>query len=76
MTHYFSMEAAKRDFGYVPEPRTLEGVVKWFRERGHGRRRRRRRTRTGRSWLTSVLIYVMFVFALFLVFMAFLPVAY
>ena len=74
MTHYFSMEAAKRDFGYVPEPRTLEGVVKWFRERGHGRRRKR--TRTGPSWLTSVLIYVLFVFALFLVFMAFLPVAY
>lgn len=25
------------DFGYQPEPRDLVGVVKWFRERGHGR---------------------------------------
>lgn len=75
MTHYFSMEAAKRDFGYVPEPKTLEGVVKWFRERGHGSKRRKR-TGAKRSWLTSVLIYVVFILALFLVLMAYLPVAH
>ena len=37
VTHYFSIERAKRDFGYNPEPKTLDGVVKWFKERGHGR---------------------------------------
>ena len=36
VTHYFSIERAKRDFGYNPEPKTLDGVVQWFRERGHG----------------------------------------
>ena len=35
--HYFSIERARRDFEYNPEPRTLDGVVRWFRERGHGR---------------------------------------
>ena len=74
VTHYFSMEPAKRDFGYDPEPKTLEGVVKWFRERGHGRRRKR--TGAKRSWLTSVLIYVLFILALFLVLMAYLPVVH
>ena len=36
VTHYFSIERARRDFGYEPEPKTLDGVVRWFRERGHG----------------------------------------
>ena len=37
VTHYFSIEAAKRDFGYRPLPRDLTNVVKWFVTRGHYR---------------------------------------
>ena len=37
VTHYFSMREAREDFSYTPEPRDLEGVVEWFRLRGHGK---------------------------------------
>ena len=42
VTHYFSIGQAARDFGYEPEPKTLNGVVKWFKDRGHGRQRKRK----------------------------------
>jgi hypothetical protein len=31
------MKEAEEDFSYSPEPRTLEGVVEWFKLRGHGK---------------------------------------
>lgn len=37
VTHYFSMREAREDFSYTPEHRNLEGVVEWFRLRGHGK---------------------------------------
>ncbi|CAI8024652.1 Short-chain dehydrogenase/reductase family 42E member 1, partial [Geodia barretti] len=37
VTHYFSLEKARRDFGYDPQPHNLSGVVTWFRDRGKGR---------------------------------------
>lgn len=72
VTHYFSMAAANRDFGYTPEPRTLEGAVKWFRERGHGRRMGTQRS----SWLTSLIFYSVLLLALFFIIMGFLPVVH
>lgn len=37
VTHYFSMKEALQDFGYRPEHRSLDEVVAWFKERGHGK---------------------------------------
>ncbi len=65
VTHYFSIEKARGDFGYDPEPRTLEGVVRWFRERGHGRR--------STSVTKKFLIHFLLLLTVFVVVMSFLP---
>ncbi|XP_005073129.1 short-chain dehydrogenase/reductase family 42E member 1 [Mesocricetus auratus] len=38
VTHYFSLEKAKKELGYEPQPFDLQEVVEWFKVRGHGRR--------------------------------------
>ena len=38
VTHYFSIKKAQEHFGYAPESHDMSGVVKYFRDRGHGRR--------------------------------------
>lgn len=38
VTHYFSLEKAKKELGYEAQPFDLQEVVKWFQARGHGRR--------------------------------------
>ncbi|XP_008849699.1 short-chain dehydrogenase/reductase family 42E member 1 [Nannospalax galili] len=38
VTHYFSLEKAKTELGYEPQPFDLQEVVEWFKVRGHGRR--------------------------------------
>ena len=38
VTHYFCLDKAKHELGYAPQKRSLEGVVTWFKERGHGRK--------------------------------------
>lgn len=40
VTHYFSMEKAKRELGYKPKPHDLQDVVEWFKSHGHGRKLR------------------------------------
>lgn len=67
VTHYFSMEKAKRDFGYSPEAKTLDGVVWWYRERGHGRRAQQ-------GGLMSVLVTVAIVVLVVSLVLGFLPV--
>ncbi|XP_008572221.1 PREDICTED: short-chain dehydrogenase/reductase family 42E member 1 [Galeopterus variegatus] len=37
VTHYFSLEKAKKELGYEPQPFDLQEVVEWFKARGHGR---------------------------------------
>ncbi|KAF6079358.1 short chain dehydrogenase/reductase family 42E, member 1 [Phyllostomus discolor] len=37
VTHYFSLEKAKKELGYEAQPFDLQEVVKWFQDRGHGR---------------------------------------
>ncbi|XP_055992799.1 short-chain dehydrogenase/reductase family 42E member 1 [Sorex fumeus] len=37
VTHYFSLEKARKELGYEAQPRDLQDVVAWFRVRGHGR---------------------------------------
>ncbi|XP_019850393.1 PREDICTED: short-chain dehydrogenase/reductase family 42E member 1-like [Amphimedon queenslandica] len=58
VTHYFSIEQATRDFGYQPEPKTLDGVVKWFKERGHGKKKKEKSHTTLLIVLTIVIIVV------------------
>ncbi|XP_036043986.1 short-chain dehydrogenase/reductase family 42E member 1 [Onychomys torridus] len=38
VTHYFSLEKAKKELGYEPQACDLQEVVEWFKARGHGRR--------------------------------------
>lgn len=38
VTHYFSLEKAKKELGYEPRPFNLQEVVEWFKAHGHGRR--------------------------------------
>ena len=72
VTHYFSMEKARKDFDYQPEPKTLTGVVKWFRERGHGRPLSRSSQKKSRVW--SVLINVVLILLIVMLVASFLPV--
>lgn len=37
ITHYFSLEKAKKELGYEPQPFDLQEIVEWFKARGHGR---------------------------------------
>uniref|UniRef100_A0A8D0BH03 Short chain dehydrogenase/reductase family 42E, member 1 n=1 Tax=Salvator merianae TaxID=96440 RepID=A0A8D0BH03_SALMN len=38
VTHYFSLEKAKRDLGYEPCQHSLKDVVEWFKSQGRGRK--------------------------------------
>ncbi|XP_062966165.1 short-chain dehydrogenase/reductase family 42E member 1-like [Cynocephalus volans] len=37
VTHHFSLEKAKKELGYEPQPFDLQEVVEWFKAHGHGR---------------------------------------
>ncbi|XP_032139777.1 short-chain dehydrogenase/reductase family 42E member 1 [Sapajus apella] len=37
VTHYFSLEKAKKELGYQAQPFDLQEVVEWFKAHGHGR---------------------------------------
>lgn len=37
ITHYFSLQKAKKELGYEAQPFDLQEVVEWFKARGHGR---------------------------------------
>ena len=77
VTHYFSIERARRDFGYDPKPRTLDGVVQWFRERGHGRHTLAEKGQgtgakaTSRLW--TLFVNVLLALAIIALIMSFLP---
>uniref|UniRef100_A0A8D0GU73 Short chain dehydrogenase/reductase family 42E, member 1 n=1 Tax=Sphenodon punctatus TaxID=8508 RepID=A0A8D0GU73_SPHPU len=38
VTHYFSMDKARKELGYQPKQFSLDEVVEWFKSRGHGRK--------------------------------------
>lgn len=38
VTHYFSLEKAKKELGYEAQPFDLQEAVEWFKAHGHGRR--------------------------------------
>lgn len=67
VTHYFSMAKAKAELGYEPREYNLDEVVQWFRSRGHGKK-------CHRSFLSRLLLNVLFVSALVAVSLSFLPV--
>ena len=71
VTHYFSIERARRDFGYEPEPKTLEGVVKWFRERGHGCVNDKTR-KSSKLW--TLFVNVLLAVVIFALIMSFIPI--
>lgn len=53
VTHYFSIDKAATDIGYLPIKKNLDGVIKFFLDRGHGRKQSRSNC--------SLLIVLMFV---------------
>ena len=65
------MKKAKQDFGYEPEPRTLDGVIRWFKERGHGVTKKKP---AGRSRVASFLIYLALAVAVIALVFGALPV--
>ncbi|XP_005727671.1 short-chain dehydrogenase/reductase family 42E member 1 [Pundamilia nyererei] len=67
VTHYFSMTKAKAELGYEPREYNLDEVVQWFRSRGHGKK-------CHHSFLSRLLLNVLFVSALVAVSLSFLPV--
>ena len=69
VTHYFSIAAAKRDLGYEPDPRDLSGVVRWFRERGHGKRKQEGWS----GWLLKTLLATIVLTVLWTLLMSLLP---
>ncbi|XP_006011120.1 short-chain dehydrogenase/reductase family 42E member 1 isoform X2 [Latimeria chalumnae] len=38
VTHYFSMEKARKELGYEPQKFNFEEVVQWFKDQGHGKK--------------------------------------
>ncbi|XP_029463984.1 short-chain dehydrogenase/reductase family 42E member 1 isoform X2 [Rhinatrema bivittatum] len=38
VTHYFSMEKAKKELGYEAQQFSLNEVIEWFKSQGHGRK--------------------------------------
>ena len=76
VTHYFSIERARRDFGYDPGPKTLDGVVRWFKERGHGRSLAEKGQGTGAkttSRLWTLFVNVLLALAVIALIMSLLP---
>uniref|UniRef100_I3J403 Short chain dehydrogenase/reductase family 42E, member 1 n=3 Tax=Oreochromis TaxID=8139 RepID=I3J403_ORENI len=67
VTHYFSMAKAKAELSYEPRDYNLDEVVQWFRSRGHGKK-------CHRSFLSRLLLNILFVSALVAVSLSFLPV--
>lgn len=68
VTHYFSMAKAKEELSYEPQEYTLDGVVEWFRSRGHGRKS----SRTFISRLRDIVLFS----AIVVVALSFLPVVW
>uniref|UniRef100_A0A3B4TUP4 Short chain dehydrogenase/reductase family 42E, member 1 n=2 Tax=Seriola dumerili TaxID=41447 RepID=A0A3B4TUP4_SERDU len=67
VTHYFSMAKAKAELGYEPQEYNLDEVVQWFRCRGHGKK-------SCSSFLSRLLLDILFVAAFVAVALSFLPV--
>lgn len=63
ITHYFSIEAARKDFGYLPEEKTLENVVKWFKDHGHGKNKNRHQSKL----ISPTLLLIVFLLVIFAV---------
>ncbi|XP_038662261.1 short-chain dehydrogenase/reductase family 42E member 1 isoform X1 [Scyliorhinus canicula] len=67
VTHYFSLQKARKELGYNPQEQSLIEVVKWFKDRGHGRK-------ISRFNIKCFIWDVIFVMLLSAVIMSWLPV--
>lgn len=67
VTHYFSTAKAEAELGYEPQEHNLDEVVRWFRSRGHGRKRQS-------SFLSRLLLDILFASAFVAIALSFLPV--
>ena len=65
VTHYFNIKAAKTDLKYQPMPKDLNKTVKWFKDRGHGRKNTKSRP--------SAMILIVLVAIIWLLFFCVLP---
>ncbi|XP_041849100.1 short-chain dehydrogenase/reductase family 42E member 1 [Melanotaenia boesemani] len=67
VTHYFSLGKAKAELGYEPQEYNLDEVVQWFRSRGHGKK-------CHSSFISRLILNILFVSAFIAVALSFLPV--
>ena len=59
----------------MPEPKTLDGAVQWFRDRGHGAGHGVAKMKMRRGWFYSLVINIVLVVVVSAVLMSLLPVA-
>ncbi|XP_077419127.1 short-chain dehydrogenase/reductase family 42E member 1 [Vanacampus margaritifer] len=69
VTHYFSMAKAEAQLGFQPKEYDLDEVVRWFRSRGHGRKRPQQS-----SGVTRLVVNLLVVAAFIAAVLSFLPV--
>ncbi|CAJ0941739.1 unnamed protein product [Ranitomeya imitator] len=60
VTHYFSIEKAKKELGYEPKSFTMQEVVEWYKARGYGKKVKKMKRA---SFLWDVAIFVLLVMA-------------
>ncbi|XP_040266466.1 short-chain dehydrogenase/reductase family 42E member 1 [Bufo bufo] len=60
VTHYFSLNKAKKELGYEPKPYTMQEVVEWYRTRGYGKKVKKTKSP---SVLWDVVVFVVLVVA-------------
>ncbi|XP_062923202.1 short-chain dehydrogenase/reductase family 42E member 1 [Mobula hypostoma] len=67
VTHYFSIQKARKDLGYHPREHSFLEIVEWFKARGHGRK-------SSQFNIRRLMSDVIFLLLLSLVIMSWLPV--
>lgn len=67
VTHYFQMDKSKKELGYEPQEYTLDEVVNWFKNKGHGKKQRA-------SSIKRVIFDVFIIVAFIAVVLSYLPV--
>ena len=65
VTHFFSMDEARQDFGYAPSEHNLDDIVEWFKARGHSRVQRSLKS-SSCNWVTLIVLISISLLFLFL----------
>ncbi|KAM9302425.1 short-chain dehydrogenase/reductase family 42E member 1 [Gastrophryne carolinensis] len=61
VTHYFNLDKARKELGYVPTPFAMQEVTEWYKAQGYGRRLTKA---TSNSHLWDVVLCLLFIVVL------------